>query len=72
MTADWEVAAEITKNCPLPVFLSGGLNQQNVAEAIRVVQPSGIDLCSGVEMSRGKRDREKVRGLMAEVERVTR
>jgi len=36
------------------------------------VQPSGIDLCSGVEMSRGKRDREKVRGLMAEVERVTR
>ena len=71
-TADWEVAAEITKNCPLPVFLSGGLNEQNVAEAIRVVQPSGIDLCSGVEMSRGKRDRKKVRGLMAEVERVTR
>ncbi len=71
-TADWEVAAEITKSCLLPVFLSGGLNQQNIAEAIRVVQPSGIDLCSGVEISKGKRDRKKVRGLMTEVEQVAR
>jgi len=66
-TGDWQVAAALIANCPITTFLSGGINPQNVKEAIQTVQPDGIDLCSGVEKERGKRDIERVRQLMAEV-----
>ena len=33
---------------PGPLFLAGGLNADNVIEAIRTVEPFGLDLCSGV------------------------
>lgn len=45
---DWMISAEFVKISPLPVFLAGGLNSQNVANAIRQVRPAGVDLCSGV------------------------
>jgi phosphoribosylanthranilate isomerase len=45
---DWRVSAAFVQASPLPVFLAGGLNAGNVAEAIRQVQPFGVDLCSGV------------------------
>lgn len=69
-TGDWEAAASITKESPVATFLSGGINPQNVEEAIRMVQPNGIDLCSGVEFSKGKRDAKKVRSLMAIVKQM--
>ncbi len=47
-THDWSISSRITKAVSVPVFLAGGLNAGNVAEAIRVVQPFGLDLCSGV------------------------
>merc|ERR1711964_308848 len=55
-TGDWQVAAALIANCPVTTFLSGGINPQNVKEAIQTVQPDGTDLCSGVEKERGKRD----------------
>ena len=45
---DWQVSRQIRDEVPIPVFLAGGLNSTNVAEAIRLVQPFGLDLCSSV------------------------
>lgn len=45
---DWEVSREIVKALSKPVYLAGGLNPDNVAEAVRRVKPFGLDICSGV------------------------
>jgi len=45
---DWSTSAEIVKNSSLPVFLAGGLGQNNVEAAIKSVAPYGVDVCSGV------------------------
>ena len=47
-THDWSVSAKFVQLSPRPVFLAGGLSPGNVKEAIRVVRPFGVDLCSGV------------------------
>ena len=45
---DWQVSARIRAAVAKPVFLAGGLNAANVAEAIGIVRPFGVDLCTGV------------------------
>ena len=52
---DWKLSREIVETCGKPVFLAGGLNAENVREAIDVVQPFGLDICSGVRTD-GKLD----------------
>jgi phosphoribosylanthranilate isomerase len=52
------------------VILSGGLNPENVARAIEVARPYGVDVNSGVEARPGRKDPEKVRRFVAEVRRV--
>lgn len=47
-THDWTLSREIVERVSVPVFLAGGLNASNVAEAIRTVRPLGVDVCSGV------------------------
>lgn len=47
-THDWALSQRIVETAGVPVFLAGGLNAGNVAEAIRAVQPFGVDVCSGV------------------------
>lgn len=61
-THNWRVSREIVQSCPLPVWLAGGLNPENVASAISAVQPHGIDVCSGVR-SHGKLDADKLQRL---------
>jgi phosphoribosylanthranilate isomerase len=56
---DWVLAQEPARR--LRVIVAGGLTPENVAEAVRVVQPYGVDVCSGVEASPGRKDPEKVR-----------
>lgn len=52
---DWRLSRKIVETCGKPVFLAGGLNAENVREAIDVVQPFGLDICSGVRTD-GKLD----------------
>jgi phosphoribosylanthranilate isomerase len=56
---DWDLAIEAQK-LGKPVFLAGGLTPDNVAEAVRRVRPYAVDVSSGVEISPGKKDREKM------------
>ena len=67
---DWDTAKELVTSVQLPVFLAGGINPDNVREAIRKVDPYGVDLATGVESSKGKRDPKKVKKLMQEVRSV--
>lgn len=51
---DWSISRRIVKSVAKPVFLAGGLNPQNAAEAIAAVSPFGLDICSGLrDRSRG-------------------
>ncbi len=45
---DWRISSEFVRRTSKPVFLAGGLNPRNVRDAISVMAPFGIDLCSGV------------------------
>ena len=49
-THNWSISKKIKDRVNIPVFLAGGLNPGNVLEAIKVVQPYGLDICSGVRI----------------------
>ena len=65
-TFDWSM---IPAKLPLPVILAGGLDANNVAEAVSAVHPWAVDVSSGVEHSAGKKDRQKVEQFIRAVER---
>ena len=60
---DWALSRRIVTEAPCPVFLAGGLNPDNVAEAIRHVGPYGVDLCTGVRTD-GALDTAKLAAYM--------
>jgi phosphoribosylanthranilate isomerase len=65
-THNWEISRRIVQAVEAPVFLAGGLNPGNVAEAIRAVRPFGVDICSGVR-TQGTLDEAKLAAFMAAV-----
>ena len=54
------------------IILAGGLKVENVAAAVRIVRPYGIDVASGVESSPGKKDPGRLREFIQEIRRVER
>ena len=58
---DWSL---IPQALPLPVVLSGGLNPENVGDAIRRVRPCAVDVSSGVEAEKGIKDPHKIAAFM--------
>jgi len=64
--ADWEALARLNR----PFILAGGLTPENVAAAIVRLSPAGVDVCSGVESSPGRKDPGKLKRFLGEVKRA--
>jgi phosphoribosylanthranilate isomerase len=59
-THNWDLSRQIRDQIDIPVFLAGGINRNNVKQAIEHVQPFGVDLCSSVRTN-GKLDENKLK-----------
>jgi phosphoribosylanthranilate isomerase len=69
-TTDWDVARRAAKD--RRIILAGGLKVENVAAAVRIVRPYGVDVASGVESRPGKKDHGRLREFIQEVRRAER
>lgn len=63
---NWKLSKQIRDNSKCPVFLAGGLNPDNVRQAIEEVQPFAVDVCSGVRTN-GNLDRNKLENFIRNV-----
>jgi phosphoribosylanthranilate isomerase len=61
-TFDWELARQAREYGP--VILAGGLTAANVGQAIKIAQPAGVDVASGVEAAPGKKDPGKLKNFI--------
>ena len=66
-TFDWNAALPLVERIKqhVPVIIAGGLTPENVADAIRLFDPCGVDVVSGVERAPGKKDAAKLRAFVA-------
>ncbi|HJW15302.1 MAG TPA: hypothetical protein VJ776_11420, partial [Thermoanaerobaculia bacterium] len=67
-TLDWDALAG--KRWPVPIMLAGGLNADNVEEAVSRIRPAAVDVASGVESSPGIKDEERLRLFFEAVRRA--
>jgi phosphoribosylanthranilate isomerase len=65
---DWSLSARVVAGVPRPVYLAGGLNGGNVAEAVARVRPFGVDVCSGLR-TEGKLDEAKLAAFVQAIGR---
>ena len=61
-TVDWRLLQDVKPG--VPFMLSGGLDADNVGEALRITRASGIDVSSGVERAPGVKDPDKIRAFI--------
>ena len=65
---DWSL---IPPNLPLPIILSGGLSATSVGLAVQTIRPYAVDVSSGVESSKGIKDKQKMYAFIKEVFNAT-
>lgn len=65
---DWRLIPELS----IPWILAGGLNANNVADAVNQVKPFAVDVSGGVEASKGIKDVQKIKDFISEVRNVER
>ena len=63
---NWDISRRIVEVVEVPVILAGGLNPENVAEAINLVKPFAVDVCSGVR-TEGNLNFDKIQSFMSQV-----
>jgi len=68
-THDWNRSRQIVESVKCPVFLAGGLTPGNILDAVRQVQPYGVDICSGVR-TEGRLDPLKLTDFFAAIRRL--
>jgi phosphoribosylanthranilate isomerase len=68
---DWAVSRQVVDAVDRPVFLAGGLNPANIAQAIAEVRPFGVDLCSGIRPA-GRLDPDLLLSFMRNVKNADR
>jgi phosphoribosylanthranilate isomerase len=61
---NWQISRQIVEQASVPVFLAGGLNLNNVRDALEQVQPFGLDICSGVRTN-GRLDEAKLSAFVS-------
>jgi phosphoribosylanthranilate isomerase len=66
---DWKLSRQIVESVKCPVFLAGGLTPGNILDAVRQVQPYGVDICSGVR-TEGRLDPLKLTDFFAAIRRL--
>jgi phosphoribosylanthranilate isomerase len=67
VTFDWSAAAPALQGLGLPVIVAGGLRPENVGAAIDALKPDGVDTSSGVEVSPGVKDHDRIRSFIGVV-----
>ncbi|AXR81991.1 phosphoribosylanthranilate isomerase [Natrarchaeobaculum sulfurireducens] len=70
-THDWERTRTAATHLESPVILAGGLEPDNVADAIRAAEPFAVDVSSGVEAEEGRKDPDAVHSFVARAGRAT-
>ena len=64
LTHDWNKSRKLISILNKPTFLAGGLNPNNVKEAIKLARPYGVDVNSGCKNDKGVKDKDKVRDFI--------
>jgi phosphoribosylanthranilate isomerase len=67
-TGDWDIARQLATQHPL--LLAGGLNLENVGQAVELVSPWGVDVATGVESAPGVKDLDKMKRFVANAKRA--
>ncbi len=67
---DWDTAEKLGRDIDIPLFLAGGINPENVCDAVRKVRPYGIDLSSGVEKAPAEKDPKKIFELVNNIRSI--
>jgi phosphoribosylanthranilate isomerase len=70
-THDWEATRDLATDLDSPVVLAGGLTPDNVAEAVRTVEPFAVDVASGVEREGGVKDHDALTAFVENARQPT-